>query len=144
MKRIVVVLIALVSFASYNSPINGDNDKSNNSELVEKLVPIVKSILEGDDYSKFKANISPEAYVINANTYESIFEILDNPTKKEKFIEGKGIKVEFVHLWLSDNQSEAYMVLETKSSDNRKTSWDSIYFNTNKEHKWQILSWHKS
>lgn len=145
MKRVVLILIALFSFTAYYSPVNGDDsNKLNSSELVEKFVSIVKSILEGKDYSEFKDNISPEAYVINRNTYESIFEILDNPAKKETFIEGKGITVEFVQLWLSNKQSEAHMVLKTKSTDNTKTCWHSILFKISENQKWQILSWHKS
>ena len=145
MKRVVLILVALFSFSAYCSPENGDDsNKLNSSELVEKLVSIVKPVLEGEDYSEFKDNISPEAYVINRDKYESIFEILGNPSKKETFIEGKGIKVEFIHLWLTDNQSEAYMVLETKSPDNTNTNWHSILFKKSENQKWQILSWHKS
>jgi len=145
MKQIVVILVVLFSSLVFCSPISGDdNKKTNNAELVEQLVSMVTSILEGKDYTKFIENISSEAYVINNNAYESIFEVLDNHSKKEKFIEGKEIKVGFVHLWLPDNQKEAYMVLETKSADNTKTSWNSILFKIGDNQKWQILSWHKS
>ena len=145
MKRIALILIVLFTFTAFYLPLNGnDRNKQNNSELIERLFPIVKSILEGKDYSEFKDNISPEAYVINSNIYESIFEILGNPSKKESFIEGEEIKFEYAHLWLSDNQNEAYMVLETKSLDNTKTSWHSILFKINENKKWQILNWHKS
>jgi hypothetical protein len=60
------------------------------------------------------------------------------------FIEGKDIKVGFVHLWMPDSQKEAYMILETKSADNTKISWHSILFKYGENKNWQILSWHKS
>ena len=145
MKRIAVILVVLFSSIVFSSPKSGDDsNKKNNTELIEQLVTMVTSILQGEDITEFKENISPEAYVINNNSYESIFEVLGNHSKKEMFIEGKEIKVGFVHLWLPDNQKEAYMVLETKSADNTKTSWNSILFKIGDNNKWQILSWHKS
>ncbi|WKZ71122.1 MAG: hypothetical protein QY331_07640 [Melioribacteraceae bacterium] len=145
MKRIVVILFVLFSSIVFSSPKSGDDsNKTNNTELIEQLVPMVKSILQGKDITELKENISPEAYVINNNTYESIFEVLGNQSKKEMFIDGKEIKVEFVYLWLPEDKKEAYMVLETKSIDNTKTSWHSILFKIGVNNKWQILSWHKS
>jgi uncharacterized protein YxeA len=144
MKKIAVILIALFSTIAFSSPQIGDDKSTKDSALVEQLVSIVTSILQGKDYSEFRENISPEAYVINNNTYESIFEVLDNPSKKEMFVEVTEIKVSFVHLWMPDNQDNAYMVLETKSDDNSKTSWHSILFKISENKKWQILSWHKS
>ncbi|MDP2301626.1 MAG: hypothetical protein Q8N03_04275 [Ignavibacteria bacterium] len=145
MKRIAVILIVLFSSIVFSSPISGDDSKkTNNSEFVEQLVPIVTSILQGKDITEFRDNISPEAYLINNNSYESIFEVLGNHSKREIFVEGKEIKVGSVHLRLTENQKEAYMVLRTKSTDNVKTSWHSILFRIGKNNKWQILSWHKS
>ena len=145
MKQTAFILVLLFSsIAITASTGGGDSIKLNNGELVEQLVPIVTSILQGIDYTEFKESISPEAYVINKNSYESIFEVLSNHSKKEMFVEGKDSKVGFVHLWLPENQKEAYMVLEIKSSDNTKTSWHSILFKIGENKKWQILSWHKS
>ncbi|MDP2301725.1 MAG: hypothetical protein Q8N03_04795 [Ignavibacteria bacterium] len=145
MKRTVVILVVLFSSIAFSSPKSGDDSKkTNNSEFVEQLVPIVTSVLQGKDITEFRENISPEAYVINNNTYESIFEVLGNDSKKEMFVEGKEIKVGSVHLRLTENQKEAYMVLRTKSADNTKTSWHSILFRIGENNKWQILSWHKS
>jgi hypothetical protein len=144
MKRTIVILIVLFYAIAFSSPHLVDDKSSKDSLLVEQLVSIVTSILQGKDYSEFRENISPEAYVINNNTYESIFEVLDNPAKKEKFIEVKETKIGFVHLWMPDNQDNAYMVLETKSDDSSKTSWHSILFKFGENKKWQILSWHKS
>lgn len=145
MKRTALILVVLFSTILFSLPKSGnDNKNAKGSELVEQLVSMVTSILQGKNYTDFRENIFPEAYVINNNTYESIFEVLSNPTKKEMFVESKETKTGFVHLWLSDNQKEAYMVLETKSSDNTKTSWHSILFKIGENQKWQILSWHKS
>lgn len=145
MKRIAVILVVLFSSIIFSSPKSGDDsNKTNNTELVEQLVSMVTSILQGEDIIEFKENISPEAYVINNNNYESIYEVLGNDSKKVMFIEGKDIKIGFVHLWLPDNQKDAYMVLETKSADNTKTSWHSILFKIGENKRWQILSWHKS
>ena len=82
MKRITVILISLFSTIIFSSPQIGDDKSAKDSELVEQLVSIVTTILNDKDYSEFRENISPETYVINNNTYESIFEVLDNPAKK--------------------------------------------------------------
>ncbi|RJQ60819.1 MAG: hypothetical protein C4517_09880 [Stygiobacter sp.] len=145
MKRIVLILVVLFSSIAFSSPISGgDSKKINEPELVEQLVSMVTSILQGKDYTAFRENISPEAYVINNNSYESIFELLGNPSKKDMFIEGKKTSAGFFHLWMPDNQKEAYLVLETKTLDNVKHSWHSILFKVGDNQKWQILSWHKS
>ncbi|MDP3581088.1 MAG: hypothetical protein Q8S39_04075 [Ignavibacteria bacterium] len=145
MKRIALILVVLFSSIAFSSPISGDDSKKiNKPELVEQLVLMVTSILQGKDYTAFRENISPEAYVINNNSYESIFELLGNPSKKDTFIEGKNTSAGFFHLWMPDNQKEAYLVLETKTLDNIKHSWHSILFKVGDNQKWQILSWHKS
>ena len=144
MKKKVVILIILFYAIAYSSPQIGDDKIAKDSVLVEKLISIVTSILQGKDYFEFRGNISPEAYVILNNTYESIFEVLGNPAKRESFIEAKEIIVSFVHLWMPDDQNTAYMVLETKSPNNAKINWHSILFKFGEHKKWQILSWHKS
>jgi hypothetical protein len=144
MKRIAVILIVLFYAIAFSSPHIADDKSSKDSALVEKLVSIVTSILQGKDYSELRENISPEAYVIYNNSYESIFEVLDDPSKKESFIEVKETEVGFLHLWMPDDQTNAYMVLETKSIDNAEKSWHSILFKIGKNKKWQIISWHKS
>lgn len=145
MKRTALIVFLMFATNMFALPISGDeNKKVMDSELVEQLVSMVTSILQGKDYTEFRENISPEAYVINNNSYESIFEVLSNSTKREIFIESNEIKIGFVRLWLPDNQKEAYMVLETKSANNSKINWHSILFKIGKNQKWQILSWHKS
>lgn len=145
MKRTALILAVLFSSIMFSSPLIGDDNKNEkSSELVEQLVSMVTSILQGKDYAEFRENISPEAYLINNKTYESIFEVLENSSKKEIFIEGKEAEVGYVHLWLPDNQKYAYLVLEIKNSGNGKTSWHSILFKIGENQKWQILSWHKS
>jgi hypothetical protein len=144
MKKTAVILIILFYNLAFSSPQIEGYKNVKDSALVEQLVVIVTSILHGNEYTRFKENISPEAYVIYNNTYESIFEVLENPSKKEKFIEVKEILVSFVHLWMPDDQNTAYMVLETKSADKTKITWHSILFKIGENKKWQILSWHKS
>lgn len=144
MKKIVVILIILFYAIGYSSPHITDDKSVKDTALVEKLVTIVTSILQGKDYSELRGNISPEACVIHNNTYESILEVLDNPSKKEKFIEVKETIISFVHLWMPDDQNTAYMVLESKSADKTKITWHSILFKIGENKKWQILSWHKS
>ena len=144
MKKAVVIIILLFYAITFSSPQIGNGKTAKDSALVEQLVSIVTSILHGNDYSEFRANISPEAYVIYNNSYESIFEVLDDPSKKELFIEVKETEVGFLHLWMPDDQTNAYMVLETKSPNNAKITWHSILFKFGEHKKWQILSWHKS
>lgn len=145
MKRSAIILVLLFSSNMLSLSQNGNkNQTEKGSELFEQLVQIATSILQGKNYSEFRENISTETYVINNNSYESIFELLSNPSKREMFVEGKGTKTGFIHLWLPDNQNEAYLVLETKSEDTTKTNWHSILFKYGENQKWQILSWHKS
>ena len=145
MKSTALFLVVLFSSIMFSKPLNGDENKNvNSSELVEKLVSIVIPILQGKDYTEFKENISPEAYVINNNSYESIFEVLGNSAKKEKFIEGKEVKFGFAQLLMLDDSKEIYLILETKNGDDTKTCWHSILFKIGDNQKWRIISWHKS
>jgi hypothetical protein len=144
MKKKVVILIVLFYAIAFSSPHNVDDKSSKDSALVEQLVSIVTSILQVKDYSELRENISPEASVIYNSSYESIFEVLADPSKKESFIEVKETEVGFLHLWMPGGQTSAYMILETKSVDNAEKSWNSILFKIGKNKKWQIISWHKS
>ncbi len=108
MKRTALILMVLFSPILFSQPKNGDeNINSKDSELVEQLVTMVTSILKGEDYSDYKENISPEAYVINNNSYESIYEILSNSPKRETFIEGSDTKVGIVRLWIPNEEKNA-------------------------------------
>ncbi len=145
MKRTALILAVVFSSIIFSSPLIGDDSKNEkSSELHEQLVSMVTSILQGKDYSEFRENISPEANLINNKTYDNIFEVLGNSSKKDIFIEGKEAEVRYVHLWLPENQKTAHLVLQTKNSNNGKTSWHSILFKMGENQKWQILSWHKS
>ena len=145
MKSKIIILITLLSTIIFSAPNNyGENETVIEAELVDQLVMIVTSIIQGKDYTEFRENISPEAYVICDNSYESIFEVLSNPIKKEKFIEREETKTGILRMWIPEQQNEAYMILETKSDDNMTTNWHSIIFKIGKNQKWQILNWHKS
>jgi len=132
MKKKVLILIVLLYAIAFPSPQIGNDKTAKDSALVEQLVSILTSILHGNDYSEFRENISPEAYVIHNSKYESIFEVLENPAKRESFIEVKETIVSFVHLGMPDDKNCAYMVLETKSADNTKTNWHSSSLNLGK------------
>jgi hypothetical protein len=99
-------------------------------------------MLSGEDISNITNNISPEAYIIINNKYESIFEILLNPIKMSSLIEGEDIQYAFLHLILQADNKNAYLVLETKQ--NKRSSWHTILFRMADNNLWQILSWHKS
>ena len=99
MKKTVVILIVLFYAIAFSSPQIGNDKTAKDSALVEQLVSIVTSILHGNDYSEFRENISPEAYVIYNNSYESIFEVLDDPSKRELFIEVKETECWFCYIY---------------------------------------------
>jgi hypothetical protein len=116
----------------------------NAEEITIHLTSVATSILQGINYSEFRENLHPEAYVINNNVYESIFEVLGNASKKESLIEGKDLRVGFVHVRVHDDLKTAYLILESKSDKTLETHWNTIIFKISKYQKWQIISWHKS
>ena len=129
----VFVLITLISFAE-------DSEKQSSSqEIQHQLISIVKPILAGDYTEQQKSNIHNETYIINQTSYESIFEILNNPEKRKSFVEGKNINFEFIKIRVTDNKQNAYMVFNT-NSDN----WHSVLFEKDENNSWKIVSWHKS
>ncbi len=145
MKKSAVIFVVLFSTILLSAPKNGNEKKeSEDTKISDQLVSIVTSIIRGEDYTQFKANISPEAYLISNKSYESIFEILSNPAKQSELIEGKDTKIQFFSLRMPDNQKDAYMVLETKSGDNQESNWHSVFFKLNENNTWQILGWHIS
>ena len=79
----------------------------------------------------------------NSDSYLSVFEVFNDPVEKAKFIESKNVRLGVMRLIIPNNQENAYMVLETKS-ENEKSYWHSIYFNIDENSEWKIASWHKS
>ena len=143
MKKTIIFLILIststITFSQNNSIVC---QPLQNSELMNEFLSIITPLLKGEDYSNITNNISPEAYIIINNKYESIFEILSNPIKKSSLTEGKDIKYEFLHLIIQDDNKNAYMVLETKQ--NNSSNWHTILFRMTDNYLWQVLSWHKS
>lgn len=115
---------------------------SQSTELIDRFLSIITPMLSGEDITNITNNISPEAYIIINNKYESIFEILLNPIKMSSLIEGEDIQYAFLHLILQADNKNAYLVLETKQ--NKRSSWHTILFRMADNNLWQILSWHKS
>jgi hypothetical protein len=145
MKKDVIVImflfLAVVAVMPQSSPQKRSTTKL---EPAEELLQLFKTVLKGKQLSEIRESLSPEAYVINSNTYESIYEVLSKKSKKESFINGKELKTGFVHIRTSDDEKIAYMVAEVKSPDGGKSNWHSLLFKQNDQNKWQIVSWHKS
>jgi len=142
MKRTALFIIAVFSIAAFSPPLNGQGKNLEDSKPYKQLMPVALSILEGNYSPKLKDNISPEAYLINNNTYESLFEVLGNPEKRKTFIEDKNTVVEFSQIIMPDDKTTAYVIFETKSEN--ITNWHTIFFEIGKNKKWQVVSWHKS
>ncbi len=142
MKRKALFIIAVFSIAAFSLPLNGKGKDLKDTKPYKQIMPIALSILEGNYSTKIKDNISPEAYLINNNQYESLFEVLENPAKRKKFIGDKNTIVEFSQIIMPDEKTTAYVILKTKSMD--KTYWHTIFFEIGKNKKWQVISWHKS
>jgi hypothetical protein len=143
MKKIILILLLFycssLIFAQHK---NTTCQPTQNSELVNGFISIITPLLKGKDNTIVKSNISPEAYIIINNSYESLFELLMDPLKKKNITVGEDLKIKFLRLILQEENKNAYMILET-NSDN-KASWHSILFRMNENNDWQILSWHKS
>lgn len=141
-KALILIFLASTTVFPFSQKHEGKSLKSPKSYI--QLIRITMSILEREKYSKVKGNISPEAYLINNNSYDNINEVLNNPEKREKFIEGKNARVEYSNILISEDKKDAYLVLETVPIYSTKTKWHTIYFEKGKNDKWLIMSWHKS
>lgn len=143
MKKTIVILLLFYYSTSIFAQINNTVcQPSLNSEHIEKFLSIITPLLKGEDYTSIKNNISPEAYIIINNCYESLFEILFNPSIKGNFTLGENLKIKFLRLILQEENENAYLILEIDKGN--KTNWHSILFGMNQNNDWQILSWHKS
>ncbi len=138
MKKLSVILTFLFTGFLFA----GSGGVENNSEPGEQFISIAKSVLEAESLDKIQNLIFPEAYVVLDGNYESIFEVFGSTEKKEKFIEGKDIEIGTAHIRITDDEKNAYMVLETKNGG--ASTWHTIFFHLNKDNNWQVLSWHKS
>lgn len=144
MKKAVLLPIFLFLSISFTYPFNLTGEKSGNPQPYEQLVAVAMTILEGNYSPEIKKNISPEAYIIYDNYYESLFEVLSDPVKRQELEEGKAIRPEYSQLTLSEDHTNAYLVLETRANDHTKTNWHTIYFKMGKNKQWQIIGWHAS
>lgn len=86
--------------------------------------------------------ISPEAYIILDNKYESLFEVLRDKITKEKLLGNLDQAFQFMRLWLSDDQKTAYLIIESKGDN--KSIWHTILFTKKENNNWQIVNWHRS
>lgn len=141
-KTLFTLLLFYCSTINYSQIDGIVSHPSQSTELIDRFLSIITPMLSGEDITNITNNISPEAYIIINNKYESIFEILLNPIKMSSLIEGEDIQYAFLHLILQADNKNAYLVLETKQ--NKRSSWHTILFRMADNNLWQILSWHKS
>lgn len=141
-KTLFTLLLFYCSTINYSQIDGIVSHPSQSTELIDRFLSIITPMLSGEDITNITNNISPEAYIIINNKYESIFEILLNPIKMSSLIEGEDIQYAFLHLILQADNKNAYFVLETKH--NKRSSWHTILFRMADNNLWQILSWHKS
>ncbi len=141
-KTLFILLLFYCSTINYSQIDGIVSHPSQSTELIDLFLSIITPMLSGEDITNITNNISPEAYIIINNKYESIFEILLNPIKMSSLIEGEDIQYAFLHLILQADNKNAYLVLETKQ--NKRSSWHTILFRMADNNLWQILSWHKS
>ena len=145
MKKIFVIPFVVFFITFIAKPQSDDNPKCKpGTGLVYELISVVTTILQDEDYSRFKENISPEAYLIYDNKFESIFNVLGDSLKNDSFIEDEEMHIGLVQMWTPDSEDNAYVVLQRTNIDGTKTNWHSILFKLNSNKKWQIISWHKS
>ena len=135
-----VLMLTFSLYAFSNVKASG---KDTHKAEVEQMTKMILSILKDRNYSTYKDFISPGAYIINNNDYESFFKLMTDNSDRKSFIEGKDIIVGFVSAMIPDDHS-AYIVLKTQSTDGTDAHWHSVYFVLGKNNKWQIYSWHKS
>ena len=142
-KKSLVAFILLFSVAV--SAQSSQNSEKNllDQNIPEKVLNTVLSILQDNPINDLKSIFTPDAYLINIDSYLSVYEVFNNPKEKAKFIESKNMRLGVMRLTVPENQENAYMVLETKS-ENEKSYWHSIYFNIDENSEWKIASWHKS
>lgn len=136
MKQL-LLLILIVSI----SILSEENNKSQplSEEIEYQLLSIVKPILTGSFSDVSRSSIHPEAYLIRHNSYESIFNVLKDDEKGNNFFEGPQINFNFIKIRLTDDQQNAYMVLNTNNGN-----WHSILFVKEETNIWKVISWHKS
>ena len=136
MKKLwLILLVTCISFLFAAD----NNSHPSPEEIQNELISIVKPVLSGEIGEHLKSQISAEAYLINGNKYESIFEVLNSPVKRKMFIEGGKFNFEFIKIRLTDKRQSAYMVFKTTSG-----GWHSVYFEKNSSDKWLVTNWHKS
>lgn len=142
-KNSLIALIFLFSISVSAQSSQNSEENLLDQNIPEKVLKTVLSILQDNPINDLKSHCTPDAYLINSDSYLSVFEVFNDPVEKAKFIESKNVRLGVMRLTIPNNKENAYMVLETKS-ENEKSYWHSIYFNIDENSEWKIASWHKS
>ena len=85
-KVIALVIVLLVSQNNYASIHLNNQNETKDANVIEELISSAISILNDSNEKLLKELFSPEAYIINDNQYQSAFEVLSNPNKKENLL----------------------------------------------------------
>jgi hypothetical protein len=108
------------------------------------ILQMVLDIAENGNYQKYQDSLTPEAYVIYDGSYESLFEVLGNPSKKEKFIVGSEIKPATMRYSSPNEENTVHMVIQTKNIDDSEVNWHSLYFERSEDGNLRLKLWHQS
>lgn len=143
MKKVLFYCCVLFYSTSILSQNKSDHSNSSKDNLPNNvLISIVISVLSNKDLQQMYDFISPEAYIILDNKYESLFEVLRDKITKEKLLGNLDQAFQFMRLWLSDDQKTAYLIIESKGDN--KSIWHTILFTKKENNNWQIVNWHRS
>lgn len=143
-KSVLIIVFFLLSIAAVTAQNQEQITKKPKLEPAPELMNLFLDAVQGKDIPELKKKFSPEVYAVYNNTYESIFEVLNNQSKREIFFTNKEVKTGFVMIKTSEDEKTAYMVVEIKSTESGKSTWHSLLFELSENNKWQIFSWHKS
>lgn len=134
----------LLLFNQLSASNSSESEEKGKKAEYEAIFKMVIDIAENGSYQKYKDKISTGAYIIYNNNYESLYEVLGNPSKKEKFVESCKLKPEIMRYFAPTNKESSYMIIQTKSEDGSESHWHSIYFKRDETGEIQLESWHKS
>ncbi len=122
-----------------------DEDRTEEfNTFIETFKSTAMDIIRGRNLDISKQSVSPEAYVIDGNHYESLWAVLNGEKKECKIVEGMKSQFVLEHLNITEKNNAAFLILKTVSGTNNKERYHSIVFFRMPAGDWKIVSWHVS
>ena len=123
-----------------HTPLLSAGDKEVAAKAAYQLKALVEDIFAGKNLAEARSAVSPEAYIVDGNSYIHLRDALEPNIVKQEHSR----TVEMLSLRMEDDANSSFVIVKTRKEDWSEPHFHTIVFVKSDKGDWQIMHWHVS